>query len=126
MSKSLPSRPSLEQLRNQAKDLRKQFLAGERAALERVREFHPDYKKTNQKGGGEFHLHDAQFVIAREHGFASWPKLKEHVEAIRLETGEPVELLKNAFHANDARLLRKLLERYPEFKALINAPALND
>src|SRR6476659_3688692 len=100
MSKSLPSRPSLEQLRNQAKDLRKQFLAGERAAVARVREFHPDLK-TNS---GEFHLHDAQLVIAREYGFASWPKLKEHVT---LEAGDPLELLKQAFHAQDAPLFRR-------------------
>jgi len=122
MSKSLPSRPSLEQLRNQAKDLRKQFLAGERTAMERVREFYPDLKKTSSASGGEVRLHDAQLVIAREYGFASWDKLKEHAESILLETGEPIELLKKAFQANDARLFRKLLERYPEFKAQINEP----
>jgi ankyrin repeat protein len=122
MLKSLPSRPSLEQLKNQAKDLRKQFLAGERAAGERVRECHPNFKRTSRTGGEEFRLHDAQLVIAREHGFASWPKLKEHVEAILLETGEPIELLKQAFHGDDAKLLRKLLKRYPEFKKQINEP----
>src|SRR5689334_13910999 len=106
MSKSLPSRPSLEQLRNQAKDLRKQFLAGESTAIERVRQFHPDLKQPKLT---EFRLHDAQWVVAREYGFASWPKLKEHVETILLETGEPMELLKQAFHADDAPWLRKLL-----------------
>lgn len=119
MSKSLPSRPSLEQLRNQAKDLRKQFLAGERAAVERVCEIDPAYKKSSAEG---IRLHDAQRVIAREYGFASWPKLKEHVESILLETGEPMELLKQAFHADDAPWLRKLLAHYPQFKALINEP----
>ena len=114
MSKSLPSRPSLEQLRNQAKDLRKQFLAGEPATVERVRQFYPDLK--------EFRLHDAQRVIAREYGFASWPKLKEHVESILLESGEPMELLKQAFHADDAPWLRRLLAHYPQFKAVINEP----
>ena len=134
MSKSLPSRPSLEQLRNQAKDLRKQFLAGEPAAVERVRQFHPDFsnspltpsvgERVTEGGvrGETFRLHDAQWVVAREHGFASWPKLKEHVESILLETGEPMELLKQAFHADDAPWLRKLLARYPQFKALINEP----
>ncbi len=33
-----------------------------------------------------------------------------------------MELLKKAFHANDATLFRKLLERHPEFKAKINEP----
>src|SRR5581483_5569690 len=116
MSKSLPSRPSLEQLKNQAKDLRTQFLAGERAAVERVRESHPHFGKQ------AFRLHDAQLVIAREYGFATWPRLKEHVESILLEAGEPMEQLKQAFHANDARLLGRLLQRHPEFKKLINEP----
>ena len=119
MSKSLPSLPSLEQLRNQAKDLRKQFLAGNRAAVDRVRQLHSGFNESSRK---EFRLHDAQWVIAREYGFASWPKLKEHVESILLETGEPIELLKQAFHADDAPWLRKLLARYPQFKALINEP----
>jgi len=119
MSKSLPSRPSLEQLRNQAKDLRKQFLAGEPTAAERVRAAYPDL---TAKDKAEFRLHDAQLAIAREYGFASWARLKDHVESILLETGEPMELLKQAFHADDATWLRKLLERYPEFKAQINAP----
>src|SRR6187455_2642611 len=119
MSKSLPSRPSLEQLRNQAKDLRKQFLAGEHTAVERVRAACPGLNGKNQ---AEFRLHDAQLTIAREYGFASWAKLKDHVESILLETGEPIELLKQAFHADDATWLSKLLKRYPEFKAQINAP----
>ena len=119
MSKSLPSQPSLEQLKKQAKDLRKQYLAGKPAAVERVREFHPDASSISQ---GALALHDAQLIIAREYGFASWPKIKEHVETLLLETGEPMELLKNAFHADDAKWLRKLLNRYPEFKRLINEP----
>jgi ankyrin repeat protein len=119
MSKSLPSRPSLEQLRNQAKDLRKQFLVGDQTALDRVRWIHPNL---HAAGHAEFRLHDAQLVIAREYGFASWTQLKEHVESILLETGEPMELLKQAFHADNAPWLRKLLARYPQFKALINEP----
>ena len=123
MSKLLPSRPHLEQLKTQAKELHKQFLAGQPEAVARVREFHPDFARSaRDEAGKPFRLHDAQWVVAREYGFASWPKLKEHVEAVLLETGEPLELLKEAFHANDASRLRKLLERYPEFKAKINEP----
>ena len=115
MSKSLPSRPSLEQLKHQAKDLLKQYLAGEPVAADRLRALYPEV-------GGKFRLHDAQLVIAREYGFASWARLKEHVESLLLETGDPIELLKNAFHANDASLLRKLLDRFPRFKPMINEP----
>src|SRR5688572_21901236 len=123
MSKSLPSRPNLEQLKNQAKDLLKQFLADEPAAVARVREFHPDFGNLPPESwkqpltpslspsdgervsagrvrGRSFRLHDAQLIIAREYGFASWTRLKEHVESILLESAEPLELLKRAFHAN--------------------------
>jgi ankyrin repeat protein len=54
---------SLEQLRKQAK--------------ERVRE--------RRAAGQEVKLADAQFELARELGFASWPRLKEYVERLSLE-----------------------------------------
>jgi ankyrin repeat protein len=38
-----------------------------------------------------FHLADAQLVIAREHGFESWPKFAKHIETLRL-TREVVSL----------------------------------
>jgi len=61
-------------------------------------------------------------VLAREHGFASWTKFKERVESILLETVDALELFKQAFHADDASLDARLLERYPAFKAQLNAP----
>ena len=145
MSKSLPEQPNLEQLRNQAKDLLRQYLAGEPAAVERVREFHRGFGGSSVKSpetplirslttsegervaegrvrGKVFRLHDAQFVIAREYGFASWAKLKERVESILLETGDPMELFKKAFMEHDTTRFRQLLERFPEYKAKINEP----
>jgi hypothetical protein len=59
MSLTLPPRPSLDHLRKQAKDRLEQLLAGNPAAQ----------------------LADAQHALARDYGFASWPKLKAHVEA---------------------------------------------
>jgi hypothetical protein len=54
---SLPARPSLEQLRKQAKD--------RLASM-------PDAK-----------LADAQFALARDYGFDSWPKLVRHVDGLQ-------------------------------------------
>jgi ankyrin repeat protein len=124
MSKSLPSRPSLEQLRNQAKDLRKAHQSGDPEAIHRIAEYHPRLAKASDSSirAAKFSLSDAQLVVAREYGFASWPKLKELVESILLETGEPMELFKKAFTGNDAPLFRRLLQRYPEMKAKINEP----
>lgn len=116
MSQPLPARPNLEQLRKQAKDLLKSARAGDPAALRRWRE------NLTASGPGQLSLADAQCVIAREHGFATWARLKDHVHAILLETRDPLELFKDAFHADDAVLFAKLLERHPAIKARLNEP----
>src|SRR5215471_12050472 len=54
----LPDRPNLRHLRDQAKDL--------------------------VRSGAAATLADAQFRIARQYEFASWPKLKQHVESLEL------------------------------------------
>ena len=59
---------NLEQLRKQAKELVKAARAGDPAALERL-------------GGREPILARAQLVLAREHGYASWPALVAAAEA---------------------------------------------
>ncbi len=51
-------------------------------------------------------LSDAQFRVAREYGFASWPKLKAHVDALR-EVGQ----LKAAIDANDVVRVQSLMTR---------------
>ncbi len=119
MSKSLPARPDLEQLRKQAKELLQSLKSGDPGARQRLQKNHPDFGGSPGKSIG---LHDAQLVIAREHGFLSWPKLKEHIESLQFETGAPMEQLKQAFHGNDASGMRRLLDRYPEFKAKLNEP----
>src|SRR5215475_13421451 len=124
MSKSLPSRPNLEQLKKQAKDLLKAHKSADSETLNRIQVNHPDYANTSKDKirAAKFSLSDAQLVIAREYGFASWPKLKEHVESLLLETADPLELFKRAFKTDDAVLFRKLVERYPEAKKKINEP----
>ncbi len=112
MKRQLPLEPNLDQLKNQAKDLLKAHKASDTEAIQRVRESHPGWS------GAKLRLSDAQLVIAREYGFASWPKLKTHVE----QTGDPISLLRKAFHEKDAKRLRELLNRYPQFKAGINEP----
>src|SRR5882672_8359325 len=124
MSKSLPARPNLEQLKQQSKDLLQSHRSADPGAIQRFQESHPKWSSAavSELCAAKLSLSDAQLVIAREYGFASWPKLKQHVEAILVETENPIELLKKAFHANDATLFRKLLERSPEIKAKINEP----
>src|SRR6266568_4669140 len=122
MAKSLPSRPNLEQLKHQAKDLLKFHKSAE--ALKRIRDFHPRWSQATESEirAGRFSLSDAQLVIAREYGFATWPKLKQHVDSIALDAGDPIELCKKAFAENDATLFGRLLERHAVLKARINEP----
>jgi FOG: Ankyrin repeat len=124
MSKSLPSRPNLEQLKRKAKDLLKAHQSGELEGIRLIQANHPDYSTASKDKirAAKFSLSDAQLVIAREYGFASWPKLKEHVESLLLETDDPMELFKRAFKTDDAVFFRKLVERYPEAKTRINEP----
>ncbi|MCU1242280.1 MAG: Ankyrin 3 [Candidatus Acidoferrum typicum] len=84
----LPERPNLRHLKDQAKDL--------------------------LKSGGADSLTDAQFKIARVYGFASWSKLKKHVEAVE-EFGE----LKRAIDTNNLEGVKTLMSGNP---ALHRAP----
>ena len=78
----LPERPNLRHLKDQAKDL--------------------------LKSGGAESLTDAQFKIARLYGFASWPKLKAHVDSL-----EEIGQLKQAIDANDLARVKSLMTRNP-------------
>jgi len=84
----LPDRPNLRHLKDQAKDL--------------------------LKSGGAKSLTEAQFTIARLYGFASWPKLKAHVDSLE-ETGE----LKQAIDTNDLGRVKTMMTRN---RALHRAP----
>jgi hypothetical protein len=81
--KSLPSHPSLEHLKYQARDLLEALSQGNAEAIARVREFHPRFARTSDDEirSSKLSLADAQLIIAREYGFESWPKLKHHVES---------------------------------------------
>lgn len=84
-AKRLPDRPDLEQYKRQAKDLRKALAAGDPAALERLGQSHP-----RALPPGAAKLADAQLIVAREHGFASWPAFAQHVCALREAPGDPL------------------------------------
>jgi ankyrin repeat protein len=92
-AKVLPARPNLEQYKKQAKDLVKLFkaLRTDKAAdpevFQRVRKHYPRLQKLAEVDirSAKFALADAQLVIAREHGFESWPKFAKHIEALNRE-----------------------------------------
>jgi len=78
----LPPNADLNHLKYQAKDLFKARTGRDPQVAQRIREFHPRFKGAADVAifDAEFSLADAQLTIARERGFASWPKLKRRVE----------------------------------------------
>jgi len=85
--RSLPPRPDLRHLRDEAKRRRK---------------------------AGEFpSIALAQLAIAREYGFRSWPRLKFHVEALTLDAAARAQALIASATSADLRRARALLDADP-------------
>ncbi len=117
-ARKLPTRPSLEQYRKQAKELLKACNSGEVDSLQRIKRYHPHANKLPDLSthGAKLTLSDAQLAIAREHAFESWPKFAKHIEALTLESS-PVsqfERAADAIVAGDAVTLTRLLRENPE------------
>ena len=70
-----PFRFSFEQARQQAKDLQQELGASAPQALDRLQTYHPQGLQAVPT-----QLADAQLVVAREHGFQSWAKLKAYAK----------------------------------------------
>jgi len=84
---ALPQDPDLDQLRHQARELQRAVRTGEERALVRVARCHPQPPPRE-----EFRLTAAQLVLAREHGFTSWARLRRYVQIVtagRWAPGEP-------------------------------------
>lgn len=83
MTRLLPPRPNLGQLRNQAKDVLKAHRSGDAAVcgtLRLLRQFSsaPDRDIL----AADLTLNEAQFALAMDYGFPSWNALKTHVESL--------------------------------------------
>ncbi|MGH7471742.1 MAG: hypothetical protein ACRENP_27645, partial [Longimicrobiales bacterium] len=112
--RSLPTHPDFDQQKTLAKELLRAIRAGEAEAQARLRAELPDKR--------DIVLADAQYVLAREYGFANWAALKQHIEAQAGTTHAPLERMRDAIQKGDAREMRKLLSQYSELRALINEP----
>src|SRR4030095_10095404 len=113
-AKQLPARPNVEQFRKQAKEL----LKGRRTsdAIQRIRKFHPGMEELTEAQLETFSLADAQWVIAREYAFESWPKFIKHIEETA-RANSPVpqfELAADAIVTGDLPTLNRLLAENPK------------
>lgn len=139
----LSPRPSLEQYRKLAKDLVKVCKSGNPDGLRGwASEWIANLARSNDQdvtpglpveirrwveevtgfatrkllsGARRCALADAQFVIARSHGFSNWPALAKHVDQ-RARKGSPVarfEVAADAVVSGDLRTLRRCLRENP-------------
>jgi ankyrin repeat protein len=120
----LPSRPNLEQYKKRAKDLVKACRSGDPGAirawahewLQTSADQVADFARTRlSPESGSCALADAQFVIARSFGFASWPKFAAHIESLE-RANSPVAVFESAVDAvvtGEAATLADLLREQP-------------
>jgi ankyrin repeat protein len=101
-TRTLPHKPSLAQLRKQAKELLRSYRAGKDAAVAEVERFERSPDPAN------FALADAQRVLARAYGFSSWPALKNHVEGVNFAA------FLAAAEAGDVAAVRRLAKARPD------------
>jgi ankyrin repeat protein len=76
---SLPTNPSLEQMRKQARDLQRAVRAGDDTAIDRVAAVHPGGHRNDP---ATLPLSAAQLVVARSYGFPSWPRLVHYFDVV--------------------------------------------
>jgi len=97
INQSLPERPNLEYLKDQAKRLLKACHRGDPDSLSLVAAFHPRFQNRGATLQQEpLALHDAQVVLARQYGFPSWSRLKQEVETRTRPLLSPEEALVQA------------------------------
>ena len=99
---------SIDQLRRDAKALRRAYEAGDGKARARI-ETHPPRKA----GAGLKHA-DFLHVIARETGFASWPQLVWAAETVGLDRAARQQRLRTALFHGQAWVVDRLLGETPD------------
>jgi ankyrin repeat protein len=81
---SLPQDPDLDQLRTKARELQRAVRDGAPTARARVAKWHP-----RPPGPEKFPLTAAQLIVAREHGFASWARMRRYVQIVTTRAWYP-------------------------------------
>ncbi len=109
--RALPASPNWEHLQKQAKTLLKSYLSGQSQAIAEVHRYerNPDPHS--------FRLVDAQRILARAYGFASWARLKQEV----LKTPPPkysVQDLCDAAIVGDVDKANAIIDEQPNLALL--------
>ena len=139
--RTLPDRPNLEQYKKQAKQLQRGAASGVLSELNRLRKYHPRFRDLAPGKQPHIRLADAQFVLAREHGYDSWPKFAKHIETLRVirsleKLDDPVSAFvefacvdRHGGHGSSTlELAETILARYPKVSdaSVYSAAVLGD
>jgi len=83
MSRELPPQPNLRNLKNQAKTMLKAHGRGDSSVCETLRRVRRFAEASDADIlSAKVTLTDVQYALAMDYGFASWNKLKEHVDSV--------------------------------------------
>jgi len=111
----LPARPSLEHLKNQAKQLLDAMQRGEPQALRQLDNV------ASSNASSQPTLANAQYALAQQYGFASWRALKAHVDevnqhlaAMPASEADRKKAVVQAATQGDTPRLQALLDAHPE------------
>ena len=107
------TRLNLEYYRKQAKSLLKAVKSGDRDAAGRLARHVPRFSQTSFAGVA---LHDAQMTIAREQGFASWPRFRAFLDQSSLSFQDRVGAFVEAALSDSGRA-GEMLSGDPEVAA---------
>ena len=125
MPTSLSPYPNLEQLKKQAKDLRKAQAAGSLEAAKRLKVHVHRFADLSDEDAlqADLALRDAQHVIACEHGFAGWRDMLEVVSP-KASPPSPGFVVDSVAYSEDellpAQILRvEIVERPDDAKAAV-------
>jgi hypothetical protein len=106
VSRGLPEQPHLDIPKREARELLDLWRAGRPDALERVRHRLPKFKESSDAAViAAAKLSDAQLVVAREYGFATWAELKQRI-AVRGAANELLEAISGGDRERAVSLLR--------------------
>lgn len=99
---------SLDALRLDAKRLQRAYVARDAAAIQRVKQ-HPPRADLSLLRRADF-----LYIVAQEHGFASWPKLKLAAETMGLDRAARQQRLKIALAHGQNAVVAHLLADMPD------------
>lgn len=101
MASSLPTNPSLDRIRDDARALQRGVIADDLDAVALVLRHHPKPATALAAAPDRFALHDAQLTDARGYGFTGWPALVHYLQIAAELSVDPSTVREDALEPAD-------------------------